>query len=326
MHLKLIRLMVLGAIGAFGFSSAVQAAEFPDRPITIIVPYANGGQGDIIARAIADHLPARIGQPVIVVNRPGANGVIGTNAVAQARPDGYTIGVVVASHAVSPAFNTMLPFDSVNDFVPITTAALTEMVLVGAPTMEPRNLKEFIALAKSKPGELVYKSAGPGSNSHLFSEWLQDATGIRLIHAPYKGSGDSSRDLVAGVIHIGFDTLPGVKGYIANKQMKLLAVGGPKRSPTFPDVPTVAEYAGIPDFQANTWSMVLAPKGTPNDVVNKLNREIIAVFQMPAVRQRLESTGAQIVGNTPAQAREMLAAQVKFYGDLVKRLGLKVTN
>ncbi|WP_137919881.1 tripartite tricarboxylate transporter substrate binding protein [Hydrogenophaga sp. 2FB] len=326
MHLKLIRLMVLGAIGVFGFFTAVQAAEFPDRPITIIVPYANGGQGDIIARAIADNLPARIGQPVIVVNRPGANGVIGTQAVAQARPDGYTIGVVVASHAVSPAFNATLPFDSVHDFVPITTAALTEMVVVGSPTMEPRNLKEFIALAKSKPGELVYKSAGPGSNSHLFSEWLQDATGIRLIHAPYKGSGDSSRDLVAGVIHLGFDTLPGVKGYIVNKQMKLLAVGGPKRSPTFPDVPTVAEYAGIPDFQANTWSMVLAPKGTPDEVVNRLNRDIIAVFQMPAVRQRLENTGAQIVGNTPAQAREMLAAQVKFYGDLVKRLGLKVTN
>lgn len=326
MHLKRIRLLVLGAIGIFGFFNAVQAAEYPDRPITIVVPYANGGQGDIIARAIADNLPGRIGQPVIVVNRPGANGVIGTQAVAQARPDGYTIGVVVASHAVSPAFNATLPFDSVGDFVPITTAALTEMVVVGSPTMEPRNLKEFIALAKSKPGELVYKSAGPGSNSHLFSEWLQDATGIKLIHAPYKGSGDSSRDLVAGVIHMGFDTLPGVKGYIVNKQMKLLAVGGPKRSPTFPDVPTVAEYAGIPDFQANTWSMVLAPKGTPDDVVSKLNRDIIAVLQMPAVRQRLENTGAQIVGNTPAQAREMLATQVKFYGDLVKRLDLKVTN
>lgn len=326
MHLKRIRLLVLGAIGIFGFFNAAQAAEYPDRPITIVVPYANGGQGDIIARAIADNLPGRIGQPVIVVNRPGANGVIGTQAVAQARPDGYTIGVVVASHAVSPAFNATLPFDSVRDFVPITTAALTEMVVVGSPTMEPRNLKEFIALAKSKPGELVYKSAGPGSNSHLFSEWLQDATGIKLIHAPYKGSGDSSRDLVAGVIHMGFDTLPGVKGYIVNKQMKLLAVGGPKRSPTFPDVPTVAEYAGIPDFQANTWSMVLAPKGTPDDVVSKLNRDIIAVLQMPAVRQRLENTGAQIVGNTPAQAREMLATQVKFYGDLVKRLDLKVTN
>lgn len=326
MHLRFIRQLLLAAVGALPLSAAVHAAEFPERAITIIVPYANGGQGDIIARAIADNLPARIGQPVIVVNRPGANGVIGTTAVAQARPDGYTLGVVVASHAVSPAFNAQLPFDSVQDFVPITTAALTEMVVVGAPTMAPENLKEFIALAKSRPGELVYKSAGPGSNSHLFSEWLQDAAGIRLIHAPYKGSGDSSRDLVAGVIHMGFDTLPGVKGYIANKQMKLLAVGGPKRSTTYPNVPTVAEYAGIPDFQANTWSMVLAPKGTPSDVVNKLNREIVAVFQIPAVRQRLENTGAQVVGNTPAQARDMLAQQVKFYGELVKRLDLKVTN
>lgn len=318
--------LLIAALCAAPVAALAQASDFPSRTITIVVPYAPGGQGDITARAIADHLPARIGQPVVVVNKAGGNGVIGASAIAQAKPDGYTIGVVVASHAVSPAFNDNLPYDSVKDFTPITTTALTEMVLVGTPGMAPSNLKEFIAYAKTRPGQLAYKSAGPGSNSHLFAAWLADASGIDLIHAPYKGSGDSMRDLMAGTTQIGFDTLPAVKGYIDNKQLKLLAAGGPERSRQFPAVQTVAEYAGIPGFQANTWGMVLAPKGTPDDIVNKLNREIVAVLQSAPVRQRLETTGANVVANTPAQAREMLAAQVRMYGDLVKKLDLKAAK
>jgi tripartite-type tricarboxylate transporter receptor subunit TctC len=313
----------LGAVAAATLSVAALAADFPTRTITLVVPYAPGGQGDITARAIADNLPARIGQPVVVVNKAGGNGIIGTSFVAQAKPDGYTLAVVVASHAVSPAFNDNLPFDPVRDFVPVTTTALTEMVLVGTPTMPPSNLKEFIAYAKTRPNQLAYKSAGPGSNSHLFGAWLADATDTELLHAPYKGSGDSMRDLMAGVTQIGWDTMPAVKGYIDNKQLKLLAVGGPDRSKTFPQVETVAEAAGIAGFQANTWGMVLAPKGTPDDVVARLNREIVAVLNQPNVRQRLEATGANVVGNTPAQARDMLSQQVRMYGELVKKLDLK---
>ncbi len=300
------------------------AADYPTRPITIIVPYAPGGQGDITARAIADNLPARIGQPVVVVNKAGGNGVIGTSAIAQAKPDGYTIGVVVASHAVSPAINNNLPYDSVKDFAPITTTALTEIVLVGTSSLPANNMKEFITYARSKPGQLAYKSSGPGSNSHLFSAWLADAAGLNLIHAPYKGSGDSMRDLIGGTVQIGFETLPAIVGHIDSKQLKLLAAGGPDRSKRFPGVATVAEAAGIPGFEANTWGMVLAPKGTPDEIVNKLNKEIIGVLQMPAVKQRFENTGASVVGNSPAQAREMLANQVKMYGSLVKKLDLKL--
>lgn len=308
---------------ALALSTPLLAADFPTRSITLIVPYAPGGQGDITARAIADHLPARLGQPVVVVNKAGGNGVIGTAAIAQAKPDGYTLGVVVASHAVSPAFNDNLPFDPVRDFVPVTTTALTEMVLVGTPQMPPDNLKDFIAYARTRPGQLAYKSAGPGSNSHLFAAWLADATGVDLLHAPYKGSGDSMRDLMAGVTQIGWDTMPAVKSYIDNKQLKLLAVGGPDRSKSFPQVATVAEAVGIVGYQANTWGMVLAPKGTPDDIVARLNREIVAVLNLPAVRQRLESSGANVVGNTPAQAREMLTSQVRMYSELVKKLDLK---
>lgn len=312
------------ALGVMAFPALTHASDYPTRPITIIVPYAPGGQGDITARAIADNLPARIGQPVVVVNKAGGNGVIGTSAIAQAKPDGYTIGVIVASHAVSPGFNNNLPYDSVKDFSPITTTALTEIVLVGTSSLPANSLKEFIAYAKGKPGQLAYKSAGPGSNSHLFGAWLADAAGLNLIHAPYKGSGDSMRDFIAGTVQIGFETLPAVKGQLENKQLKLLAAGGPDRSKQFPNVETVAEAAGIPGFQANTWGMVLAPKGTPDEIVNKLNKEIVAVLQMPAVKQRFESSGASVVANTPAQAREMLASQVRMYTTLVKKLDLKL--
>ncbi len=315
--------LVLGAC-AIAFHGAGLAADFPTRPITIVVPYAPGGQGDITARAIADHLPARIGQPVVVVNKAGGNGAIGTSAIAQAKPDGYTIGVVVASHAVSPAFNDNLPYDSVKDFIPITTTAMTEIVLVGTASLPVNNLREFIAYAKARPGQLAYKSSGPGSNSHLFSAWLADSAGLQMIHAPYKGSGDSMRDLLAGTVQIGFETLPAVKGQLEARQLKTLAAGGPERSKSFPSLETVAEAAGIPGFQANTWGMVLAPKGTPDEIVNRLHKEIVAVLQLPAVKQRFESSGAVVVGNTPAQARDMLASQVRMYGNLVKKLDLKL--
>lgn len=305
------------------FPAIVAAADYPTRPITIVVPYAPGGQGDITARLIADGLATKMGQPVVVVNKAGANGVIGTSAIALANPDGYTIGLVVASHAVSPAFNDKLPYDSENDFVPITTTALTEMVLVATPALPASNLKEFIAYAKGKPGQVAYKSAGPGSNSHLFTAWLADATSLSLIHAPYKGSGDSMRDLVSGNVHIGFETVPAVKAQLENKQLKLLAVGGPGRSMAYPGVETVAEAAGIQGFQANTWGMVLAPKGTPEDVVLRLNREIVAVLRTPTTKQRLEGAGANVVANSPTQAREMLTAQIRLYAGLVKKLGLK---
>lgn len=316
----------LTALGLVAAPAVAVSADYPAKPITIIVPYAPGGQGDITARVISENLSKRIGQPVTVENRAGANGVIGISAIAQAKPDGYTIGVVVASHAVSPAFNDKLPYDAVGDFAPITTTALTEIVLAATPGLPANNLHEFIAYAKSKPGELAYKSSGPGSNSHLFGAWLADAAGLDMIHVPYKGSGDAMPDFMSGVIQIGFETLPAVKGYLDNKQLKLLAAGGPKRSASFPNVETVAEAAGILGFEANTWGMVLAPKGTPEAIVNKLNQEIVAVLQLPAVKQRFESTGANVVADSPAQAKQMLANQVRMYTELVKKLNLKSAN
>lgn len=302
-----------------------QAVDYPSRAITIIVPYAPGGQGDITARVIAEHLAPLLGQPVTVENRAGANGVIGIDAIARSAPDGYTIGVVVASHALSPALMDSLPYDPVASFAPITTTALTQMVMVGSPTLEADTVGEFIAYAKEHPGELAYKSAGPGSNSHLFGAWFADAAGIEMIHVPYKGSGDSMPDLMSGVVQMGFDTLPAVQGHIDSGQLKLLAVGGPDRSPQYPDVETVAE-AGIEGFAANSWGMVLAPAGTPDAIVDKLNENIVTVLNMEAVTARFTTMGATVVGNTPAEAAAMLQSEVNLYGDLVKRLAIETNN
>ncbi len=219
-----------------------------------------------------------------VENLAGANGVIGIAQLAKAEPDGYTIGVVVASHAMARALVPNLPYDPVADFTPITTTALTDMVLVVPPKLEANNVKEFVALAKEKPGTLAYKSAGQGSNSHLFAAWFADAAGLDLIHIPYKGSGDSMPDLMAGVTQMGFDTLPAVRGYLENGQLKAIAAGGPKRSTAYPDLPTVSEQ-GVDGFAANSWGMVLGPKGIPDHIVKYLNDNIVKVLQMPEVKE-----------------------------------------
>lgn len=319
----LTRRAALGATLALAAPRVMaQEGEFPSRPIRIIVPYAPGGQGDITARLLGEHLRPRLNnQSIVVENRSGANGAIGTDLVARARPDGYTLGCVVASHALGRALTPNLPFDPVADFVPITMVARTQMVLVAAPTLPVRTLREFIDYAKARPGQLAYKSAGPGSNSHLFGAWFTDAAGIEMLHVPYRGSGDSMNHLLTGVVHLGIDTLPAVQAHIDNKLLTLLAAGGPGRSPQYPDVPTVAE-AAIPGFQANSWSMVLAPRGTPAPVAERLNREILAVLAIPAVKERLERMGALPVGSSLAETASILRDEEAMYSALIRRLGI----
>jgi tripartite-type tricarboxylate transporter receptor subunit TctC len=308
---------------ALGSATPAAADTYPSRPIKIVVPYAPGGQGDITARLISEHLAPRLGQPVTVENRAGANGVIGTDVVAKAAPDGYTLGVVVASHVLARALMPKLPYDPVTDFVPITITARTQMVLVSSPAIPPKTMAEFIAYAKARPDELAYKTAGPGSNSHLFGAWFADAAGIKLIHVPYKGSGDSMPDLMSGVVHMGFDTLPAVRGHIDGGKLRLLAAGGPERSPQYPDVPTVAE-AGIPGFAANSWGLVLAPKGTPQPIVDRLNSEIAAILRDDAVKARLEKMGAVVVANTPAEALATVKAEEALYTKLIRDLKIEL--
>ncbi|MBU8544543.1 MULTISPECIES: Bug family tripartite tricarboxylate transporter substrate binding protein [Roseomonadaceae] len=310
-----------GLAAALPLPALAQAEPWPSRPVRIVVPYAPGGQGDITGRLLADQLTQRLGKSFFVENRAGANGVIGTDIVAKARPDGLTIGVVVASHVLQRALMPNLPYDPVADFVPVTMPARTQMVMVCTPGLPVRSVAEFVAHAKARPGQLAYKSAGAGSNSHLFGAWFCEATGIEMTHVPYRGSGDSMNHLVSGLVHLGFDTLPAVQDLIVNGQLRLLAAGGPDRSPQFPDVPTVAE-AGVAGFAANSWSMVLAPKDTPAAIIDRMNAEMVAVLRLPALVERFTRMGAVPMANSPAEALALLRAEEAQYAALIARLGI----
>jgi tripartite-type tricarboxylate transporter receptor subunit TctC len=306
---------------AFAQASAAETALFT-KPVRIVVPYAAGGTADITARLLAEHLPARLGQPVTVDNRAGANGAIGTEHVARAAPDGHTVGLVVSSHVFGKSLVPDLRFDPIKDFTPVTLATRTAMVLVATPGLPVQNVPELISYVKARPNQLAFASAGNGSNVHIFGQWFADRAGLRMAHVPYKGSAAAHVDLIAGRTHIVFDTLGAVQPHIASGKLKLLAAGA-ERLPQYPGVATVAE-AGFPEFRAESWGAVIAPAGTPAPVVAALNREIVAVLNLPAVRKRLEDAGAKVVGSSPAELGTLLVTEEKKYAELIRTLGIKL--
>jgi tripartite-type tricarboxylate transporter receptor subunit TctC len=301
--------------------AAGAATHFPAKPVRLIVPYAPGGLPDITARLIAAGLGARLGQTAIVENRPGANGVIGTNMVARANPDGYTLALVASSHVFGRALVPNLPFDPVKDFAPVTMTTRTPIVLVASGTLPVKTLDDLLRYVRERPGQLAYASAGTGSNTHVFGKWFTDLAGLDMTHVPYKGSAPAHVDLISGRVAMGFETLASAQPNIASGELKLLAVAGEQRLPQYPEVPTV-EQAGIKGFVAESWGAILAPAGTPADIVAKLNREIVAVLNTPEVKDRLAGAGAQVVGNSPEQLRETLAAEEQRYGALIQKMNI----
>jgi tripartite-type tricarboxylate transporter receptor subunit TctC len=302
-------------------TGAAQGADYPSRPVRLIVPYGAGGGADVVARLIADNLAPRLGQAVVVENRPGANGAIGTAAVAKAEPDGHTLALVVSSHVFGRALVPNLPFDPVKDFAPVTLATRSPIVLVASASLPVKTLGDLVAYVRARPDELAFASAGNGSNVHVFGQWFNDLARLRMIHVPYKGSSAAHLDLISGRVAMAFDTLASVQPHVAAGKLKLLAVAGPRRLEPLPDVPTVAE-AGVPGFEAESWTAVLAPAATPRPVVDRLQREIAAVLRMPAVRERLKGAGVQVVGSSPDELKDVLVTQEKRYGDLIRRLGI----
>jgi tripartite-type tricarboxylate transporter receptor subunit TctC len=322
MHSHLRRLIVSAfSVLALGQVSAADSALFT-KPVRIVVPYAAGGTADLTARLLAEHLPARLGQPVTVENRAGANGAIGTEYVAKAAPDGHTLALVVSSHVFGKSLVPDLRFDPIKDFTPITFATRTAMVLVATPSLPVQNVPELIAYVRARPNQLAFASAGSGSNVHIFGQWFVDKAGLQMAHVPYKGSAAAHLDLIAGRTQIVFDTLGAVQSHIASGKMKLIAAGA-DRLPQYPGLPTVAE-AGFPDFRAESWAAVLSPAQTPTPVVNALNREIVAVLNLPAVRKRLEDVGAKVVGSSPAELGTLLVTEEKKYAELIRTLGIKL--
>jgi tripartite-type tricarboxylate transporter receptor subunit TctC len=275
------------------------AQPWPARPVKIVVPSPPGDGSDAVARAVADKLAVALGQPFVVENKPGAGGVVGSNDVAHAPHDGYTLIMGNAgSHGINAAVYRNLNYDPVRDFVPITLIAMSPNVLVANPDAPFKSVKELIAAAQAKPGRIDFASGGQGSSAHMSMELFKYLTHTDLNHIPYKGATPALTDIIAGTVPVGFFNLPPAMGHIKSGKVRALAVTTSQRWSALPDVPTVAE-SGVPGFETVAWFGLLAPAGTPREVVDKLAAEVHKIVQMPDVRARIEATGAQAIGSTP---------------------------
>lgn len=299
------------------------AQSWPERPIRIIVPYTPGGASDITARILAERMSTKFGQPVTVDNRAGASGVIGTEAVAKAAPDGYTLVFVASSHVVNQALFGNLSYDPIKSFAPIAQTANVQLVMVVPATLGVNTVADFVALAKSKPGALSYASSGSGSNPQLFAEMFKQSAGLDLIHVPYKGSTAAHTDLLAGRTHLMFDALASVGPHVKSGRLKLLAVAGPSRSALLPDVPTVAEAGKLAGYGATSWGALLAPSGTPKNVIDRLNQETVSILNAPDVKERLGGLGAEVVASSPQQLADLMVREEARYSKLVRDLKIK---
>jgi len=323
MNRKAFAILATVALAAIGPSQAL-AQAYPMKPVRLVVPFPPGGSTDIVARIVAQKLGERIGQPLVVENRGGAGGTIGTEVVAKATPDGYILGFASTStHAVAPAVYAKLPYDPVKDFAPISLVAVTPYLLVVNPKLEVKSLKEFVAYVKPRPGKFNYASAGTGSTTHLAMEMLKSAAGLFILHIPYNGNGPAGTAVIAGDVEFLFGSLPAVLPHAKSGRVRALAVGTPKRSPSLPEVPTVAE-SGFPGFDASLWLAVMAPAGTPRPVIDRLNKEIVAVVRSPDAADALSKAGAEPVTSTPAELSSMVKDGIQKYAAAVKRAGVKL--
>lgn len=299
------------------------AETYPTRPIRFVVPFAPGGSSDTITRLVGPRLGEQLGQPVVLDNRSGGNGAIGTQIVAQAAPDGYTIGLAyIATLATNPAISGDVGYDPLKDFAPITQLTASANVLATHPSVGAASLKEFIALAKARPGQVNYSSGGLGTIGHLSAELLQHAAGIKLNHIVYKGSGQAVIDLLGGHVGTMFSGMAAVQGHAKSGKLRLLAVTGKTRMPIAADVPTIAE-SGYPNFEAVGWFGVIAPARVPTTIVNRLNSEIIKATNVTEVRERLTSIGFDVVTSTPDAFTRYIRGEVTKWRDVAKQMGLK---
>ena len=302
---------------------------WPAKPVRIVVPFAPGGTTDILARAIAPELQHAFGQPFVVDNKPGAGGNVGADAVAKSAPDGLNLLMgTVGTHAINQALYPKLPFDPIKDFAPITLVAGVPNVLVMNPAKAEsygiRNVADLIKYAKANPGKLNMASSGNGTSIHLSGELFKSMTGTFLLHFPYRGSGPALLDLIGGTMDLMFDNLPSAMPHIKAGKLKALAVTTAQRSAALPDVPTIAEAGPVKGFDASSWFGLLAPAGTPADIVNRIQQECAKALATPAVKERLLSQGAIPGGNTPQAFAAYIAAETKKWAAVVKQSGAKV--
>lgn len=313
-------ILFLLVIAAQAFTPAFAQTDFPNKPVRLVVPYPPGGLSDTTARLLAEQMTNILSQPVVVENRPGANGSIGAASLARAEPDGYTIGYVAASHVFNGALLPNLSFDPVEDFSGVSLVTLSPMVMVVPATLPVQNVPEFVQYVKENSGAINYGSAGTGSNMHFFGAWFNDIAKLDMTHVPYKGSGPAHMDLIAGRTHMLFDTYGALRSHIDSGRMKVIGSG----SGTFPRHPNVKEISdqGFPGFSASSWGAVIAPANVPTKILTKLSSAIREAANVPSVRQALEAGGVKVVASEPSELDTLLAEEARHYSVLIKQLGI----
>ena len=316
------RLLLAAGLLAAGVTPVFGQA-YPARPVHLIVPFAPGGFTDVVARILGQKLTAALGQSFVIENKAGAGSTIGTDFVAKAPPDGYTLVMVSTTHVISPWIYKSLPYDPIKSFTVVSKLVDSPYVLLVNPKLPAHNVKELIALAKASPDTIHYASSGNGSSQHLMGGLFVSMTGAPLMHVPYRGSSGASSDLVAGVVESSFAGVPNALAQVPSGRLRALAVTTAKRAPQLPDVPTMQE-AGVPGYEASVWLALLAPAGTPHDIVTRLNTEIAKVLNAPDTRKALREAGVESTPSTPEAMSAYMAQEMARWGKVVKDAGIKL--
>ena len=315
--------LLAAAAFATPFAAQAQNAEYPDKPIRLIVPYPPGGGTDVIARIMQERFQALLGQPIIIENRGGAAGSIGTEVAAKSAPNGYTVLFTLSSHTINPSIYPKLPFDTAKDFEPVGMVASLPQILVANMQFPANTVAELITLAKAKPGTLSFASVGNGSPGHLAGELLKLRTGTEMTHIPYRGGGPAVSDVLGGQVPLLWVSIPAAAQFVKAGKLKALAVSTQKRSAAFPDVPTMQE-AGVPDFEVDSWYAMFVPAKTPRPVIDKLNRVINTVVRESNIRDKLLAQGSEGVGGTPEELGKVVSTELARWGKLAKDANIKV--
>jgi tripartite-type tricarboxylate transporter receptor subunit TctC len=302
-------------------SASVLAQSYPDKPIRLVVPYTPGGATDIVARVVGQKLGESLGQQVVIDNRPGGGTLIGTDIVAKATPDGYTLLMCAATLGTNPSLYEKLPYDTLKDFAPVSLVAIVPNILVVHPSLPVKSVQQLIEYAKANPGKLSFASTGNGGSSHLAGELFKSMAGVDMVHVPYKGSAPAHTDVLGGRVPVMFDSamLPHIKA----GKVRALAVTTLKRSPAAPELPTLAE-SGLPGYEAVAWFGVLAPAGVPKQIVNKLSSEIVRIVHMPDVQQRFDSLAAEPIGNTPDEFATYIKEDIEKWAKVIKAANIRL--
>jgi tripartite-type tricarboxylate transporter receptor subunit TctC len=304
-------------------AQAALAQSYPAKPLRIIVGYSPGGGTDVLTRVLAKYLGESLRQTVVVENRAGAGGILGSEIVAKAPPDGYTLHTIPSTHAINPSLYAKLPYDPIKDFAPVTLIAASPNTMVVHPSLPVKSVRELIALARKRPGELTYASAGVGSTTHLAAEYFRSMAKIKALHVPYKGSGQAEIDLGAGQVHYMIDSTPAALPNIKAGRTRALATTGSKRFSILPDVPTVAE-SGLPQYESISWWGIVVPAGTPPAIVERLNKEIRRIMGLPEVAKLVLTLGAEPWTSTPQEFLDYIKQETTLYARIIKDAAIKI--